>query len=390
MNRTRKLLVSTMIAAAGAVSTALTLSGTAAADPATPAPPVNPGAELLTQLSNVQAAAPQLMQSIASAMSGAQATPATPATPAAPAPGATASMTLPQLPELPTAATPAAAAAPATAPAALRPTWFRRSSRQLPAPTCQHRRSGPVAPERDFVARPEPRPAAAAPAAAAPAAIAPLAAAPAARDSARRCSTRGGIGPAERGRPCARVGAQRLAVTPEDDRTPPSLGRTMSPTRKLFANAAVAVGSSAALLLGMTGTANAEPASPLPIDAIAGAGHVGGGEPQPGDSEGGRRSVQRGVDADGGRGGVHRKLGGTRGLEERGVGGQRASSPNPRRRMCPHRVRCRAPRRTCPRASTRPMPSDRCRKPLPAPAPEAAPAPAPDAAPHGTGACPRR
>lgn len=42
----------------------------------------------------------------------------------------------------------------------------------------------------------------------------------------------------------------------------------MSPTRKLFANAAVAVGSSAALLLGMTGTANAEPAAPLPIDAM--------------------------------------------------------------------------------------------------------------------------
>lgn len=42
----------------------------------------------------------------------------------------------------------------------------------------------------------------------------------------------------------------------------------MSPTRKLFANAAIAVGSSAALLLGMTGTANAEPAAPLPIDAM--------------------------------------------------------------------------------------------------------------------------
>ena len=42
----------------------------------------------------------------------------------------------------------------------------------------------------------------------------------------------------------------------------------MSPTRKLFANAAIAVGSSAALLLGMTGTANAEPVAPLPIDAM--------------------------------------------------------------------------------------------------------------------------
>jgi hypothetical protein len=42
----------------------------------------------------------------------------------------------------------------------------------------------------------------------------------------------------------------------------------MSPNRKLFANAAIAVGSSASLLLGMAGTANAEPAAPLPIDAM--------------------------------------------------------------------------------------------------------------------------
>jgi hypothetical protein len=42
----------------------------------------------------------------------------------------------------------------------------------------------------------------------------------------------------------------------------------MSPTRKLFANAAIAVGSSAALLLGMTGTANAEPTAPPPIDVV--------------------------------------------------------------------------------------------------------------------------
>jgi hypothetical protein len=42
----------------------------------------------------------------------------------------------------------------------------------------------------------------------------------------------------------------------------------MSTSRKLFANAAVAVGSSVALLLGVTGTANAEPAAPLPIDAM--------------------------------------------------------------------------------------------------------------------------
>src|ERR1700742_3600184 len=42
----------------------------------------------------------------------------------------------------------------------------------------------------------------------------------------------------------------------------------MSSTQKLFARAAIVVGSSAALLLGMTGTANAEPAAPLPIDAV--------------------------------------------------------------------------------------------------------------------------
>ena len=41
----------------------------------------------------------------------------------------------------------------------------------------------------------------------------------------------------------------------------------MSATRKLLADAAVAVGASTALLLGMTGTANAEPVAPLPIDA---------------------------------------------------------------------------------------------------------------------------
>jgi hypothetical protein len=41
----------------------------------------------------------------------------------------------------------------------------------------------------------------------------------------------------------------------------------MSVTRKLIANTAVAVGASTALLLGMTGTANAEPIAPLPIDA---------------------------------------------------------------------------------------------------------------------------
>jgi len=42
----------------------------------------------------------------------------------------------------------------------------------------------------------------------------------------------------------------------------------MSPVRKLFADAAVVVGSSTAMLLAMTGTANADPVGPLPIDAL--------------------------------------------------------------------------------------------------------------------------
>ncbi len=41
----------------------------------------------------------------------------------------------------------------------------------------------------------------------------------------------------------------------------------MSATRKLFTNAAITVGASTALLMGMTGTANADPAAPVPIDA---------------------------------------------------------------------------------------------------------------------------
>ena len=119
MNRTGKLLASTMIAAAGAVSTALALSATAAAEPAAPAPARRiPGLQLLSQLSNVQAAAPQLMQSIASALSG---TPgyaghAGSALPLAPPRRST----LPQPPALRHAATPAAApATAATAPANL-------------------------------------------------------------------------------------------------------------------------------------------------------------------------------------------------------------------------------------------------------------------------------
>jgi hypothetical protein len=42
----------------------------------------------------------------------------------------------------------------------------------------------------------------------------------------------------------------------------------VTPTRTLFAKAAVTVSSSTALLLGLTGTANADPTSPLPIDGL--------------------------------------------------------------------------------------------------------------------------
>ena len=147
MNRLRNLFVPTMIAAAGAV-TALSLSATASADPV-PAPP-NPGAQLLTQLSTVGAAAPQLMQTLASSMSGASAPAATAATPATPPPGATASLTLPQTPTLPTA--------PA---AACRSCGTRRSGRRVgpgqryfvahlgaARPAVECRRAGRVASER--------------------------------------------------------------------------------------------------------------------------------------------------------------------------------------------------------------------------------------------------
>ena len=150
MKRTGKLLVSTMIAAAGAVSTALALSTTAAAEPAPPTNPGVPGMEILSQLSNVQAAAPQVIQSIASALAG---TPATPVTPAAPRPGATASVTLPQPPALPAAATPAARLRPRPLRQPLPATCFSSLSSALPAPTCQHGQSGPVASERASVAQ---------------------------------------------------------------------------------------------------------------------------------------------------------------------------------------------------------------------------------------------
>ncbi|WP_422745494.1 hypothetical protein ACN27E_24560 [Mycobacterium sp. WMMD1722] len=96
MKLSRKMLATSMIAAAGAVPLAVALSTTAAAQPApTPAIPAIP---FLDQLSN----APALLQNLASALSPAgAATGVSPAAaPAAPAPGATASITLPQSPAL--------------------------------------------------------------------------------------------------------------------------------------------------------------------------------------------------------------------------------------------------------------------------------------------------
>jgi hypothetical protein len=113
MKFTRKMLATSMIAAAGAIPVALGLSATAAAEPAAPAPvPSVPGLPFLQQLATNPAAASALMQGFTSLLGGAQA--AAPAAAAAtPAPAATASVTLPQ-PAAPAAA-PAAAAAPATA-----------------------------------------------------------------------------------------------------------------------------------------------------------------------------------------------------------------------------------------------------------------------------------
>ncbi|MBO0679558.1 hypothetical protein JRC04_19010 [Mycolicibacterium sp. S2-37] len=89
----RKMLATSMIAAAGAVPLAVVLSTTAAAQPA-PTPPV-PAIPFLDQLGN----APALLQNLASALAPAgSATGVSPAAATAPAPGATASITLPQTP----------------------------------------------------------------------------------------------------------------------------------------------------------------------------------------------------------------------------------------------------------------------------------------------------
>lgn len=118
MHITGKLFVTTMIAASGAVTAAVTLSGTAAAQPAAPAPtPGVPGLPFIQQLASNPAAATQLMQGVTSLLNTAS-TPA--ATPATPPPAATASITLPQTPAgLPGAAPVSTAAAPATNPADL-------------------------------------------------------------------------------------------------------------------------------------------------------------------------------------------------------------------------------------------------------------------------------
>ena len=66
-------------------------------------------------------------------------------------------------------------------------------------------------------------------------------------------------------------------------------------------------GSSTALLaVGVTGSPTPTRRAPLPIDAAAGTGPAGGAEPRARHPAGGRRSVQRCLDADGRRGGVRR------------------------------------------------------------------------------------
>ena len=65
MKFTRKMLATSMIAAAGATGVALGLSATAAAEPAAPAPaPSLPGLPFLQQLATNPAAASQLMQGL--------------------------------------------------------------------------------------------------------------------------------------------------------------------------------------------------------------------------------------------------------------------------------------------------------------------------------------
>ncbi|KXW64850.1 hypothetical protein MPHL43070_21905, partial [Mycolicibacterium phlei DSM 43070] len=79
MHSTGKLLATTMLAAAGAVSAAVAFSATAAAQPAAPAPaPSVPGIPIVEQLATNPAAAQQLVQGFTSLLSNATA-PAQPA-----------------------------------------------------------------------------------------------------------------------------------------------------------------------------------------------------------------------------------------------------------------------------------------------------------------------
>jgi hypothetical protein len=74
MKFTRKMLATSMIAAAGAIPVALGLSATAAAEPAAPAPtPGVPGLPFLQQLATNPAAATSLMQGFTSLLGTAQA-----------------------------------------------------------------------------------------------------------------------------------------------------------------------------------------------------------------------------------------------------------------------------------------------------------------------------
>ena len=159
MKFTRKMLATSMIAAAGAIPLALGLSATAAADPA-PTPGV-PGLPFLQQLATNPATATTLMQGLTSFLGTAQTAAAPAAAPAAGPSTATASLTLPQAP----AAAPAAAA-PLAAPQNLLTSVPGALASLMPAGT----------PFAGLLPSAPTAPAAAAPAAAA----APVAAAPAA------------------------------------------------------------------------------------------------------------------------------------------------------------------------------------------------------------------
>ena len=316
MNRTRKVFVSTMIAAAGAVS-AVALSGTACRRPGAGPARESRRPVALTHCRPWVPPHRQLIQSLATAMSG---TPAPAAAPATPPPGATASLTLPAgarasdrrgsccRPGGRSRCRPAAA--PANALSSL--------TSALPAPLsnagglAQLLPSGISLPGLTAPAATAPAAAATAPLTAA-APLAPLAAAPlAARHLSRHGTSRGRTGSCGSRGGCRRSRPRPRSRCSAHCRDPARQPHTIEPWENhVIDQEAVRQRRHRGRLVGGAAVGRDRYRQRRPGGAAAdrcraGAGHVGGGEPQPGDSEGGRRSVQRGVDVDGGRGGVHR------------------------------------------------------------------------------------